>query len=214
MTEEKPIDDIEMFSDASIDSENEYVITKDSRNIMLLCIGITVLGLLKEASVVFFRNDFVFSPNQNIALSIIYIITTAYYYYFLYKYFIHYQLVKLSKATLVILISDVAGQIIFIANSLNYVVYEMINSTINILALVILIIWLVAIFKVENKKISGIISLKNSARSMVISFVLSMALMAGTMFNENWHMYLELFYLPLIIPYYFIIEFTLKLKAD
>ena len=212
MAEEQPLDEFELFGAGN--QQAEYMIRRNHRYLMLACVSFLMLNLVKMGVETFSPNLLGLTSGQNDFISMLFIVASIYYYYFLISYFKFYKLKKIIRITMVLLITDVISQLIYLVSKANYFDLKLIEGVNNLISLVFTIAWIVLIFRL-SMHYAAIKSLKNSVMSLIIVLIVSMITpFAFLFFNYDALIsYVNLVYIPLIIPYFFIIDFVLKLKV-
>lgn len=227
MTEEKPLDEYEFFNDAlkdkvvdnntPADEPKEYMVSSNHRNLMLISTGVILLNILRFTFGPFFPHITGFSLGQNQALTIVIIGATGFTFYFMLNYFRHYKLNALVQVTWLMLIADIAPNVVYLISTFSIFLPEIIGTIINLLAIVTMIVWVVKVLRLNSMDYSAIKPLKYSAIALIFEtffgFVFGFGLMYLFEFDSGAYKYIGLSYLPIIIYHFFIIKFTLELKV-
>jgi hypothetical protein len=214
MVEENPLDELEFLDETpDIQLYSAFTIKKDHRNYMIICVSLLMIHFTYLGVSELFPHLTTFSLGQNRFVSVLMLVVETYYYYFLFNYFKHYQLNFLKNITLFMMVADAGSQLTYLANTFEMYLPEVITSFFSLLAFVCLIIWIILVLRLDKTQYSAIPSLKKSAKLMIASIVVAGLISGVTLFSEDLFMYYGLTYLPIVIPYIFIIEFTLKLKS-
>ncbi len=210
---EKPLDEFIMRENLER-VISEYRITNDHRNYMLICTSIIMLNILGTSFGVFFPHVTGLNLVQNQLLSTLLIIVNAYSCYFLFNYFSYYKLNLLAKITLFLFVSDVVEELLFLLNIINLEVPSIIGTINTVLAIPLMIIWSVKIFRIDNHKFSSIKFLRYAAIALIVTFCLSFSAgLALPFLIEDYHLYITILGSPLIMYYFFILKFSLQLKT-
>jgi len=141
------------------------------------------------------------------------VFTFAYLYVFLVliDYFKQYKLKTLEIVTLIVLISELGNQISSLINSFNPIIPEFVNSVCGGVGLIGIIIWIVLILRLKSVDFSELKSLHRFAYGYIASYVLGLLISLFTMFG-GFYEYFDLMYIPISIPFFFLIQFALKLE--
>ncbi len=207
MAEEKPLDEYEFFNkEIENDSLPQYLISKNHRNYMLICVGILILSLIRTGLSDFFPHITGFTLGQNKLITLLLIVAESYYYYFLINYFRHYKLNALMKTTWALLIFDVGNQVFYFVSIINMEPPQIISTIISIGSVVSLILWVVLLLRLKATKYISIKWLKHSALAFIVAFFL--------MFTEDFIVYMNIYNLPIILQYVFVVYFVLNLKTN
>lgn len=223
MAEESPIDNLVFDDLANEEHSEEYVITKDMRNYMIIACLLIVLEIFRSG-VGHHLSEFetVFSGIKEYIITIIAVIANSYFYYFLIQCFSHYQFDRLKQITLILFVLDIISRV---QHWIDYILYNFlfleipkhVYSLLMVAIFVIIIIWCISIIKLDYLRYKKLEQLKKYGLStLVISatavvFSLSIGIFFSNLFVEEAWLF-TLFGLITIIPYYYMIRFVLALN--
>jgi hypothetical protein len=147
---------------------------------------------------------------ENGIISILFSIAYLYVFLVLIDYFKKYKLRGLEIVSTIILISELGNQTSSLINSFKPVIPQFISSVFSVVGVISIIIWIVLILKLNSNDYSCLQSLRRFALGFIAAFVLGLLVSIITMFG-GFYDYYDLMFIPISIPFFFIIDFAIKL---
>jgi len=148
---------------------------------------------------------------ENGIISIFFAGSYLYVFLVLINYFKKYKLRGLEIITSILLLSELGNQTSRLINTFKPVIPQFISSFFSIAAVISIIIFIVMILRLKSKDYSCLQSLRRFAFGFIAAFVLGFIVSAITMFG-GFYKYYDLMFIPISIPFFFIIDFALKLE--
>lgn len=196
----------------------EYTISRTKRNLIIFSAAFLILKAIIVVSVFFAREYAAHDHTLGIILSILQIIPYSYIMLVLSGYFNYYKLKALRMTTLILLLIEISGNMLQYFNQV-----EMFNQAeMNVPRFIaigngmvwtlILIVWIILLFRISATDFPALISIRKYAIS-----VIAVVLLSGTLPILIGHIMVMQRYLGIIVvvigvlPNVFFIEFGLKL---
>ena len=150
-------------------------------------------------------------PIENEFINVLFLISSIYLYVVLIDYFRKTQLRTLEIVTIVFLISEAGIQMIKLVNAFKFVIPDLLTNFLGILAAINIVVWIVLVLRLKSGSYPALVSLRRYAFGIIAGFVLGVIIATVLIFNRLTG-YFSLVFLPFAIPYFFIIDFALKLE--
>jgi len=199
----------------------DYTISKTKRNLIIFCAVFLILKAIIVSAIFFLRESTQHNNTLRIILSILQIIPYGYILIVIAEYFNHYQLKVLRMTTIILLITEISGNMLQYFNQAD--IYSQTEITVpkfiaivnNVVWTLGMIVWIVFLFRISVTNFPALISIRKYAIS-----ALAVIFISGTLplvINQliEIQKYLGIV-VPVIflIPYIFFIEFGLRLSLD
>ncbi len=192
----------------------EYPISKTKRNLLIFSAILLILKAIIVIIIFYFRESAHQNNTLSVILSTLQIILFGYILIVIAGYFNHYKLKSLRTITLVLLILDIAGIILQYFNRAEMNVPKFVTMGSGILWTLILIVWIIFLVRTTATDFPALISIRKYAISVLAVILISGTLpfLIGKIINIQ--QYLGIIVVVIgVIPYFFIIEFGLKLPG-
>ena len=196
----------------------EYTISRTKRNLIVFSAVFLILKAIIILSVFFAREYAAHDPALGIILSILQIIPYAYIMLVLSGYFNYYKLKALRITTLILLLMEIFGNMLQYFNRAEmYSQAEMnvprfIAIANGIVWSLIMIVWIIFLFRVAAADFPALISIRKYAISVVAVFLLSGTFPFLIGHIKDIQQYLGIIVVVIgVLPNVFFIEFGLKL---
>jgi hypothetical protein len=188
-----------------------YLITKTKRNNLIICSIIIILNYFFIGFSFLFEDFRQLDVVENGIISVFFAGSYLYVFLVLIDYFKKYELRGLEVITTILIVSESGNQTARLINSFNPVIPQFISSAFSIAGVLCMIIWIFMILRLKSTDYSGLQSLRGFAFGSVAAFVLGFIVSIITMFG-GFYNYYDLMFLPISIPFFFIIDFARKLE--
>jgi len=198
----------------------EYTISRTKRNLIILSAVFLILKAVIIVSVFFAREYAAHNSALRIILSILQIIPYAYIMLVLSGYCNYYKLKALRITTLILLVIEISGHMLQYLNQaemfsqaeMNVPRFIAIGN--GIVWALVMIVWIIFLFRVSVTDFPALISIRKYAISVVAVFLLSGTFPFLIGHIKDIQQYLGIIVIVIgVIPYIFIIEFGLKLPV-
>ena len=190
-----------------------YLITKTKRNNLIISSSIIILNYFFIGFSFLFKDARQLDSVENGVINLVFSFAYLYAFLFLLDYFKKNELKTLKTLTLIVLISELGSQISTSVNSFKLVIPEFLSSIFSGVGLIGVIIWIVLVLRLKSENYSELKSLHRFAYGYIASFVLGLLVSVSMMFG-GFYEYLDLMYIPISIPFFFLIEFAVKLGLE
>lgn len=189
----------------------EYTINKTKRNLLILSSSFLILYILTMRLFFFFNGPIKIDAFQNVVQKLIYIILYGYIMFVFSDYFRHYKL----KLLQILILTHFFMEVILRSGLFNFTpeltwekAFFLCTISIWIIVTILLIFFL---FQIKIKDYSGIRSIRKFAISIILITVLSPAFPLFAK-PENVFATQQLLELTSVIPYFFTINFAIKIN--
>ncbi len=190
----------------------KYTINRTKRNVIILSSSLLILYILIIRLYFFFTGPTKIDTLQIVIQKIFFLVPYVYLMLSFFDYFRYHKLKVLQMAIITILIMDVilrANLLTNIFDSTWKQAFFLITNAIWIIATIILVIFL---FQIKKKDFPGILSIRKYAISAILLFVLAPTI-TFVIKSDNRFAIQQLVELTSAIPYFFTIDFAIKLYA-
>ena len=191
----------------------DYLITKTKRNNLIISSSFLILNYIFLGLPFLFERTRGLDVVENGILSILFIIAYAYLLIVLIDFFKKNNLKKLEIVTTITLIAEIGNQILSLINSFMPAIPQFISSFFSIIAVISMIIWIILLLRLKSADYSALNSLRKYAFGLIAAFILGITISLITTLG-GYYDYYDLMFLPIAIPYIFMINFALELKLE
>jgi hypothetical protein len=188
-----------------------YLITKTKRNNLIICSIIIILNYFFIGFSFLFEDFRQLDVVENGIISVFFAGSYLYVFLVLIDYFKKYELRGLELIATILIVSESGNQTTRLINSFNPVIPQFISSAFSIAGVLCMIIWIIMILRLKSTDYSCLQSLRSFAFGFIAAFVLGFIVSIITMFG-GFYKYYDLMFLPISIPFFFIIDFARKLE--
>ena len=189
-----------------------YTINKAKRNIFIIASTYLILYFIISGFAFLYEDLRKLDTIRHGIIKIIYIIAYAYLFLSLIDYFKFYKLKILMFINIIILICGVVMEIFYLI--IHYITFIPISTITIILSLIqflFTVLWLIFLYKIKAKDYIALQSIRKSAISFILASVLGILITIAAYFS-GLAAYYELRFILFAIPYFYFIEFVLKVK--
>lgn len=189
----------------------EYFINKGKRlNLILSASYLIVYHVIIGLSFLLKDLRELDSVENGIAL-LLFTIAIGYIYLIFVDYFKFYNLNTIKIITLIVFIAEISNQCILLVNSFNQLIPQFLSTFFNVIAVLGIIIWIIMVLRIKKPNYSAFHSFRKYAFGQIAAFALGVIISITTMFGGYYDL-ADLMYLPIAIPYIFVIDLALRLK--
>lgn len=216
--EERPLDEYEVFETKSANADapdQPFTITKNQRYLMLGSISYCILYLIRYVVSSTFTGLMDWDLSLKLLVNALNIAASSYFYYFMIGYYRFYGLNSLKVIMILTLITQLSIHLTGILPMLDIVYSTKITAVIDGCAIIIELIWIIIVLITNGEYYSAFRSIKKAALSSIFVLIISFItpLLIISVLPYNYYGFISLTYLPVIIPFIFMIDFVLKLKV-
>jgi len=188
----------------------DFLIAKTKRNNLIISSSFIILNYFYIGFSFLFEDFRTLDVVENGIISVLFSIAYLYVFLVLIDYFKKYKLRGLEIILTIILISELGNQTSSLINSFRPIIPQFISSVFSVVGVISMIIWIILILKLKSNDYSCLQSLRRFAFGFIAAFILGLLVSIITMFG-GFYDYYDLMFLPISIPFFFIIDFALKL---
>jgi len=198
----------------------EYTISRTKRNLIIFSAVFLILKAIIVVFVFFAREYAAHDHTLGIILSILQIIPYSYIMLVLSGYFNYYKLKALRMTTLILLLIEISGNMLQYLNQAE--MFNQAERTVpryiaignGVVWTLILIIWIILLFRISATDFPALISIRKYAISVITVILLSGTLPFMISKFIDIQKYIGIVFVMIgVLPYFFYIEFGLKLPG-
>jgi hypothetical protein len=193
----------------------DYRISKTKRNLIIFSAVFLILKAIILVIVFSYRETPISEITWNIILHFTQIIANSYILIVIFGYFNHYKFKALQIITLIILLPEIAGNIITFFNQTGINVPKPVLIGNNIIWTLSMVSWIVFLFRISSVDFPGLASIRRFAISIIVTIFIAgtLPILIHNIINIR-HYHDWIIVMIGVIPYIFIIDFGLKLKVN